>query len=159
MTSQESRRVYRPEDFGAKYDGAVDDGRAIQAAIDALVTDQEADRKLHALAATHIMGWYTDIDPDPMTPLEQRDCWASPKGMICCKRDWNPCHDIAQAWLLVEKLRERDIGLTLYWEAGQDEEAEASFNRVASLYEARHKDESPTRAIVLAALKVAGVRP
>lgn len=110
-----------------------------------------SDDELNRLIAEKVMGWHVGgYGGEPY--------WLNGKGMHAWPiDDWQPTQDIAQAWQVVERMRQLGFDFELQWQdikpLGQD--VFASFN--AHEKQGAWEHDVPTLAIVLAALRAMGV--
>ena len=118
------------------------------------------DSELNAAAAQHVMGWTVDEPPAGHRPYY---CDASGE-LVQDALEWQPCADIAQAWMLVEKLRADGWALRLHAPGSRFADIGwfgkrwvANFDRHADGSMVQAEADTETRAIVLAALRALGV--
>ena len=72
------------------------------------ILNMPAGPALNALIATEVMGW--DIHPVSPDPYERELAWYSDDGNFQCGDEhWKPSENIADAWQVVEKMRENNI--------------------------------------------------
>lgn len=134
-----------------------------------------SDNELNALVATKIMGWeelevgYFGSEWETPRQVELRgwmekvDINAVGSYWIDVERDWwsnanwQPTLDIAQAWQVVERMRELGFVFELQYgdihPLGQDVFASFDSSETQGVWE----DDSPAKAIAIAALKALGV--
>jgi hypothetical protein len=131
---------------------ALFDGKRFRAHTGGMM-DTKASRELDALVAEKVMGWKAERRPTgnlmAILPDDSRVCVEHVQGCLPARR-WNPSEDIAVAWEVVEKMRER--GLLLKLHQGNPHGWTAQFAEVW------HVDLTAPLAICLAALKAIGVK-
>jgi hypothetical protein len=85
-----------------------------------MTTTLEAGRELDTLVAEKVMGWTKWRSPVVPRGSAEPDCWltndrTSPTFKIA---HWSPSTDIACAWQVVERMRDRGFALELHYEFG-----------------------------------------
>lgn len=116
-----------------------------------------AGRELDALVAEKVMGWHIVTDFD-LRPPEKH--WNNAKGYVCLvagnklndgreMKGFSPSTDIADAWKVVEKMRERGLDVYLRFVSTWTAEFDSVSGDVNGFADA---DTAPL-AICLAALK------
>lgn len=115
-------------------------------------------REIDRLVATKVMGWkiYADSAGYKFWSINENDI----SRIICSVTSFEPTKDIADAWQVVEKLRERKI-FSLYDAWDEDDNkifcAVFEYNDTYHVVEYKEYAETAPLAICLAALKSVGV--
>ena len=105
--------------------------------------------KLNKLAAIHVMKW------SEYPQEEARDCPLFVNENFKEVWSWNPCESIADAWLLVEKMKEKDLFITIHGGfAGQEKIEVFEGDSLSSRCEC--VDSTAPLAITKACLKAMG---
>lgn len=108
-------------------------------------------QRIDALIATKVMGWVL-----PEETITYWSNWRDANGNeLRSVKAWQPTSDIAQAFQVVERMRE--LGWTYYAEWEPDDKAWVLFSNDEHLMDYVGEDESMPKAICLAALATMGV--
>lgn len=115
------------------------------------------DQKIIETLAMKVMGW--ELDNRYFVGDTRHECFLLPDGNRILRQNWNPLCNIADAWMLMEKLKQRyfcEVAMTetedgyLHWMARFIEVLESPYR--VNTYKAVEK-EAP-RAIGMAAYKL-----
>ncbi len=82
------------------------------------IEDLQPGRELDALVAEKVMGWHVEIVQYPHATADFPNYVGRDGIGRCLPSQWNPSTEIASAWLVVEKLSESSIMLSVSWHAG-----------------------------------------